>query len=331
FLSALKRAAPENTVAQEAYEIAARAVLHPGDLRSLTQAIDRVLRLNPTARDLTWQVRRAAENPLAHLSLALPEPSQRELVAWLRPRVVEDPRDAYRVTLLGRLLIASGRIAAGWQFLDSLEADPTIPWSYRQRASLLPSDLGYVDELYYERTGRELSDGARLRVAMLAAIDRGQPGGLREMIDQARARERETDAPIWGTRAAASEGFLRALEGEPVAGLAQVDSALVEYSWSTEPFRLRWLEWLVRYPETRAQARPLLDVFWPGEPAYVVPRYYVRGRLLEAEGDTAAALQSFGRFLAIVSDADPGLLLQVRVDSARAAMQRLSSAESVRP
>jgi hypothetical protein len=273
-------------------------------------------------------VRRAAENPLVHLSVTLPEASQRELITWLRPRVDADPRDAYRVTLLGRLLLASGRIAAGWQYLDSLEANTTVAWSYRQRASLMPSDLGYVDEAYYERTGRELSDGAQLRVEMLAAIDRGEPDGLRDVIDRARARERETDAPIWGTRAAAGEGFLQALQGEPVTGLAQVDSVLVEYSWATEPFRWRWLEWLMRYPETRAQVRPLLEMFWPGEPAFAVPRFYVRGQLHELEGETDAALESYRRFLEIVAGADPGLLLQVRVDSARAAMRRLGKAES---
>jgi tetratricopeptide (TPR) repeat protein len=327
YVSALRDAAPANTVAQEAYEAVADAILSPGELGALTRALALVLRLDTSSRDLTWQVRYASEDPLARLTFTLPAAGQRELLVWLRQRLDENPRDAYRVSLLGRLLIASGRLSDSWQTIDSPEIQAVIPSGYTQRASLMPSDLGYVDHDYYERAGRELSTGQRLRVEFLAAIDHADPDGLREVIERSQARERETDAPIWGVRARAGEGFLQALEGEPVAGLARVDSALVHFSGQTEPFRFRWVDWLTRYPETRAQARPILEVTWPGEPAYSVPNLYLLGRVLEADGELAAAINNFRRFLEVVADADSGLLLQARVDSARAALLRLGEEE----
>ena len=161
----------------------------------------------------------------------------------------------------------------------------------------------------------------------LAAIDRSDPDGLRDVIERARAREHEVGAPIWGVRARAGEGFLRALEGEPAAGLAGVDSALVHYNWQTEPFRFRWMEWLARYPETRARAMPVLEIAWAGHPVFDVPRLYVLGRTLEAEGDTGGAVRSYQRFVDILSGADEGLLVQARVDSARAAILRLEAVD----
>jgi tetratricopeptide (TPR) repeat protein len=328
YLEAVRVAAPANTMLQEAYVAVSDALLNPGDLEALTAALTLVLRLDSSSRDLTWQLRNAAQNPLTRVALTLPAGDQGELIAWLRARVGEDPLDQARVILLGRLLAATGRLAAGWQMIDTLDFQAVIPSSYRQRATLLPSDLGYVDQDYYDREGRELSAGARLRVEFLDAIDRANPDGLRDVIARARARELETDAPIWGIRARAGEGFLLSLEGDPVAGLARVDSALQRYSWQTEPFRFRWVDWLTRYPDTRAQARPILELTWPGDPAYVVPGFYLLARMLEADGDTSGASRSYQRFVEIVSSADPGLLLQARVDSARAAMQRLGAADT---
>ena len=58
-----------------------------------------------------------------------------------------------------------------------------------------------------------------------------------------------------------------------------------------------------------------------------MPRLYVHGRTLEAEGDTRGALRSYRRFVDILSGADERLLVQARVDSARAAIRRLEAVD----
>ena len=321
YLAAVQVAAPMDTAAQRALQAVAEALRNPDDLQDLVEGLSRVLVIDPSQRNLSWQVRRAAETPLTRVALFVSPENQRELLAWLRARVEEDPRDGYRVALTGRLLIASGRLDVAWQ----LRSMP----GFRERGLLMASDLGYVDLDYYDRAGVELSPDERLRVELLAAIDQAKAEGLRDVIERARAREVEVDAPIWGVRARAGEGFLRALEGEPISGLAQVDSALVHFDRQSEPFRFRWLDWLARYPETRSQALPILELSWPGDPMYDIPLLCVRGQASEAEGDTGGAVLSYRRFLEILSGADTGLLVQARVDSARAAMRRLAASESV--
>jgi tetratricopeptide (TPR) repeat protein len=317
YLSAVRVAAPTDTVAQRTHEAVAQALRHPDDAGMLIEAVSLLLIVDPSIRNLAWQVRLAAEVPMTRAALGMSSESQRQFVAWLRARVEEDPGDEYRMLLLGRLLVATGRLDAAWQLLTSP--------SYRQRALLMASDLGYVDLDYYDRAGLELSPGARLRVDLLDAIDRPSREGLRDVIERSRAREHEVRAPIWGVRAEAGEGFLSAIDGEPVAGLARVDSVLVDFNWQTEPVRFRWAEWLLRYPETRKQALLFVERGWPGDPVYGVPLYFVLGRLYENEGDTEAALRNFRRFIERLSNADEGLPVEARVDSARAAVRRLET------
>ncbi len=57
--------------------------------------------------------------------------------------------------------------------------------------------------------------------------------------------------------------------------------------------------------------------------AYKVPRLYVLGKTLEAEGDADGALTAWRRFVAILDDADPDLPVRARIDAARAALARL--------
>lgn len=320
YLAAVRVAAPMDTAAQRALQAVAEALRSPDDLQNLLEALSWMFVIDPSVRNLAWQVRRAAEAPLTRVSLTMTGEKQEELLAWLRMRVEEDPREAFRVILTGRLLIASGRLDAAWQLVGST--------GYRQRAVLTASDLAYVDLDYYDRVRLELSPAERLRVDFLAAIDRADAEDLRDVIERARAREVEVDAPIWGVRAQAGDGFLRALDGEPVLGLARVDSALTHFDQQMEPFRFRWLEWLARYPETRTQAWPILDLPWPGDPVYGVPLLFIRAGALEAEGDANGALRSYRLFVEILSNADEGLLVQMRVDSARAAIRRLAASES---
>ncbi len=320
YLAAVRSAAPTDSLAQQAHRAVAEALRRPDELEPLLEALSRMLVIDPSVRNLSWQVRRAAESPLARLAIGVTGERQEELLAWVGARVEEDPQEAYRVLLMGRLLIAWGRLDAAWQLVSST--------GFRQRALLMASDLAYVDLDYYDRKGLELSPGARLRVDFLTAIDRANPEGLRDVIERARAREAEVDAPIWGVRARGGEGFLRALEGEPVAGLAQVDSALARYDQQTEPFRYRWVEWLAKASETRAQAWPIIELPWPGDPVFGVPLHLVRGRALEAEGDTEGALRNYRRFVAALSNADDGLLVQARLDSVRAVIRRLETAEA---
>jgi len=327
YLAAVRVAAPTDSVAQRTHEAVARALRNPEDLVRLIDALGLILEVDPSIHDLAWQVRRAAEVPLTRAAITLPAENQHELVTWLRARVEEDPSDESALIMLVRLHVAAGRLDDVWQLLDAPEMQAVVTPGLRQRAHLGPSDVGYVDVGYYDREGIELSPGARLRVEFLAAMDRANRDGLQDVIERAAAREHEVGAPIWGVRARAGEGFLRALDGEPATGLARVDSALVDHNWQTEPFRFRWLEWLARYPETRARAMPILGMEWPGDPVFGVPWLYILGRVLEAEGDRVGALRSYRRFVDILSGADEGLLVQVRVDSARAAILRLEAVD----
>ncbi len=328
YLSAVRVAAPADTMAQRSYQAVADALQTPEDIEALKTALTLVLGVDPSTRDLAWQVRNAAEVPLMRAAFHLSASDQTEFLDWLRARVHENPRDGYRIEFLGRFLIASGQLDAAWQALNSPETGAVISPAHRQRAALMASDVGYVGSDYYDREGLDLSAGERLRVEFLAAIDGANREDLRDVIERARAREAEVDAPIWGERAKAGEGFLRALDGEPALGLARVDSFLARHSWQTEPFRYRWVEWLARYPETRAQALPIIELSWPGDPVYGVPLLFVRAAALEAEGDAAGALRSYRLFVDILSNADEGLLVQMRMDSARAAIRRLASSES---
>lgn len=328
YLSAVRAAAPADTLAQRGYQAVAHALQNPEDLEALTTALTLVFGVDPSTRDLAWQVRFAAQDPLVRSALHLSASQRTDFLDWLRARVHENPRDGYRVEFLGRLLIASGQLDAAWQELNSPELGTVISREHRQRATLMASDVGYVGSDYYDREGLVLSPGERLRVEFLAAIDRANREDLRDVIERARAREAEVDAPIWAVRAEAGDGFLRALDGEPALGLAQVDSALVRFNRQTEPFRFRWVEWLARYPETLAQALPIIERPWPGDPAYGVPLLFIRAAALEAEGDANGALQSYRHFVEVLSTADEGLLVHMHVDSARAAIRRLGASGS---
>lgn len=90
-----------------------------------------------------------------------------------------------------------------------------------------------------------------------------------------------------------------------------------------EPYWFRWLDWMSAYPETRPRALALLNRPWMLDPVYDVPRQYLLARTLEAVGDTAASHRAYQLFVDLLAAAaDPDLLVNARVDSARAALTR---------
>jgi hypothetical protein len=241
---------------------------------------------------------------------------------------LEGGGDATTMNLLARLTTASGRLEEARRLFDSprfVAAAQSVP---RRYFMALPTYLGYVDRDYPETVGvNEISQVGRLRSQLLFAIGDADADAIREVIERSRDYGRSVGAPIWEDLARAGEGFIRALDGDPVAGLAEVEDALGFMNTQTEQFWLRWFEWMVRYSETRGRAVSKLARPWPGDVVYDLPRLYVLGRALEAEGDARGAREAYATFAAALADADPGLAVWAKIDSANAAVARLGLIE----
>jgi tetratricopeptide (TPR) repeat protein len=317
YLSMLEQAAPQDTVAVATYRAAADALGSPDDLDALRAAIDLAMRSDTGSADMGWQARMAVGGPLTRAVVTLPAGSHELLFPDLEKWLAAAGSDSRVMHLMLRLLAASGRL----EELDELL--PSISARWRRRYTLLPVELGHVGADYLEGRTPPFDEGALLRAHMISAVDRADTEAIRETAERARAYGRRVDSRTWGRLAAVGEGFARAAAGEPSAGLRDVEEALERFDDQFEPLWFRMFEWMTRYPETRARALAILSRPWVDEPAYEAPRLYVLARALEAEGDVDGARTAYNRFLAIVENADQGLPLHTKIDSARAALARL--------
>jgi TolB-like protein len=322
YMARLEIAAPNDSVALETYRAAAYAYHNPADVEALKHALSLVQRTDD-ANDLAWQARMALAAPLTRLAILRPAAQQRELIDWALSRL-DGSGDArfQEFTLL--LLNASGRVREAGELLHSYYEQVRPGRDPRTGYALMPIYLGYVDPSFYQRPEYDyVSEDAALRAQVLYAIDRGDRVAIRDAARSARDYSERSGAPFWSDVADAGEGFLRALNGEPEAGLAQVEAALGHFNRQSEPFWFRWLDWMSSYPETRADAVPMLQRSWPLDPVYEAPRQYLLGRAAAAEGDAESGRRAYQLFVDLVAGADSRFRVDARVDSARAAIDHL--------
>jgi tetratricopeptide (TPR) repeat protein len=323
YLSMLELAAPEDTLVVATYRTAARALRSPDDLDALSAALVLAMRTEIGSIDMAWQARMAVGGLLTRAVIKLPAATQELLLPGLERRLAVEGGQSRVVHLTLRLLAASGRLDALREAFAAPSIRPPIAAPWQRRYTQLPVELGHVDADFLEGRTPPYDAGALLRAHMISAVDRADTMAIRETAERARQHGRRVDSRTWDRLAAVGEGFARAAAGEPSAGLSDVEEVLEHFDDQFEPLWFRLFEWMTRYPETRARALAILSRPWVEEPAYEVPRLYVLAKALEAEGDVDGARSAYGRFVAILEDADPGLPLHTRIDSARAALARL--------
>ncbi|HSG82307.1 MAG TPA: hypothetical protein VLC48_08660 [Gemmatimonadota bacterium] len=317
YVTRLEIAASADTAALRAYRAAARAYYEPESVDALVDALELVR--PDSGRDLRWQARLALATPLTRLAIMRPAAQQQVILDWAIPRLTRGG-EYWISDLTFQLLMASGRVRQALELLHAVYADPPAR-DPRPSYALMPVYLGYVGASYVDRTDLAyVPEGSQLDARVLAAITAGDPDAVAQLAVVARNRGQQIGAPVWGSVADACEGFLRAWDGEPTAGLADVEAALEDFNRSMEPYWFRWLDWMSAYPETRPRALALLNRPWMLDPVYDVPRQYLLARTLEALGDTAAAHRAYQLFVDLLAAVDPDLLVNARVDSARAAL-----------
>ncbi len=323
YLSMLQVAAPEDTLALATYRTAAQALRDPTDLDALIAALDLATRPDTASVDMAWQARIAVGGALYPAVVRLPAARQAALLPWLERRLARDGGSSRAGHLTLRLLAASGRLTALRETLASPAIEPPIPERLRLRYTELPIELGYVAADYLEVEVPAAVTGSLLRARMIEAIDRADAAAIRTTAEQARVFARQVDSRTWERLAAVGEAFARALDGDLRAGLSEAEEALEYFDQQFQPFWFRLFEWMARYPETRRRAIAILSRPWRDEPAYEVPRLYVLARALEAEGDAEGAGRAYRQYVAILENADRGLPVHVKIDSAKVALARL--------
>jgi tetratricopeptide (TPR) repeat protein len=330
YIALLAAAVPAETLAIRTYRTAFRALRQPEDTGTLLQALALTLRRDQ-AEDLKWQARLAALDPLTRALIGLPAEKRRPVVNWLLSELEGKAASERHAGMALQVLIAAGLLEEAGDLLVKPSVRSAMSASGYRSFGQMPSDLGYVDgEVHDGVFAQNRSRDELLRSRLLAALDRADGEAIRRIAVEAREHGQAVGAPIWETLAHAAGGFVAALDGDAASGLARVEDVLGMNNQQTGPFWFRWAEWLGRYPGTRARGIALLSVpwdaagtYWPGSGAYDVPRLFALGRALEADGELAGAREAYGRFVAILAEADPGLLVHEKVDSARAALARL--------
>lgn len=321
YVTRLEIAAPPETLALRTYQAAAGAFYEADQVDSLLAALDLVLGAD-SGNDLRWQARMALVAPLTRLAILRPAAQQQAIIDWAMARLSRrDEFAAEHFTIV--LLIASGRLEQAFRVLESRDRQQPLDPNRALRYAQLPIQLGYVVPSDYDgQRFPHLSEGRVLEARMLAAIDAGDSDAVGRLVPLARQRQQQLGAPFWGVVASVGEGFMRAWAGEPAEGLTDVEIALQHINRQSQPFWFRWLDWMSTYPETRQRALTLLSRPWIIDPEYDVPRQYVLARAERADGDTAAAIRSFALFVDVLADADTGLSIRARLDSARAALEK---------
>lgn len=326
YVDLLENAAPTDTAAIETYRAGLAVLRNPRDVDGLLEALSRVMRADES-QDMAWQARMALDRPLIRVAIGLPADLKQRVIDWLVARVQEEPSLSRTSTSTLNLLIASGRLREARALLESPGVRAGLGNGTALYFELLPFNAEFVDTAYVQGTiGATLADEVQLELGMLAAIDGADTTAIRQHADLARSLGSQIGKPWLGSVASAGAGFIKVLEGEPGQGLDSVAAAVGHFSNQSEALRFRWLEWMAAYRRTRERSEALLVKPWMGNPAYDIPRVHMLGVISETRGDSAAARAYYDLFVTALEGADPGLRIEVRADSARAALRRLAPA-----
>src|SRR5690606_3332956 len=154
----------------------------------------------------------------------------------------------------------------------------------------------------------ERAEGTRLLDSLLAHRDPKMPPKLYDLVG-------------------AAKGWTTMMAGDTAAGIRQMRTGLenVGAGWNsfmTAPIRLQLATALAQRPDTREEGRRLLQHGFVYDAGIEPITRFALGRIEEAAGDKAAAIEAYSRFLKLWDKADPSLAPQVT--EARDALARLT-------
>ena len=156
--------------------------------------------------------------------------------------------------------------------------------------------------------GGERAEGTRLLDSLLAHRDPKMPPKLYELVG-------------------AAKGWTTMMAGDTAAGIRQMRTGLENLGsgWNTfmtAPIRLQLATALAQRPDTREEGRRLLQYGFIYDAGISPVTQYALGRIEDAAGNKAAAIDAYGRFLKLWDKADPSL--QPRITEAKEALARLT-------
>ncbi|MDX2122387.1 MAG: protein kinase, partial [Gemmatimonadota bacterium] len=156
-------------------------------------------------------------------------------------------------------------------------------------------------------SGGERVEGTRLLDSLLAHRDPKMPPKLYDLVG-------------------AAKGWTTMMAGDTAAGIRQMRTGLegVGSGWNsfmTAPVRLQLATALAQRPDTREEGRRLLQYGFVYDAGISPVTQYALGRIEDAAGNKAAAIDAYSRFLKLWDKADPSL--QPRITEAKEALARL--------
>jgi tetratricopeptide (TPR) repeat protein len=236
----------------------------------------------------------------------------------------------------GTCLSSLGRLAEARASYDSIPAVAPVDGAIFR---LLPVHAGLADPSYAARAVELISElppapGFAQLFAyfrMLYALSQGDAPAARRAAEEALAPDTAIDAAEMGGLVEAGLGWADLIEGDTLSGLRKLDEGIEEAGYGltaslpfAAPLRFVRAAALAARPETRDRGIRLLRYgIYPWDTNYLALRYLLLGQALEEEGDRAAAIRAYSRFVRLWENADPEL--QPRVETARRALERLTA------
>lgn len=303
YVAMLDRAASTDDAAVDLYRDALAALAGPHDADAMSDVLARTVAADSGVMDLSRQAARAARGPL-----------QRALALWpagARDEVIEELREgrgrgSAHALATAEVLTAAGRLREA----RAIAADPALragmPANVREALALYPVYAGWIDR---PEPGAVRSPFGRAAVELIRAVDRGDAAALRAAVEGVRGLS-EADPRTREALVGAGRGFLQLIEGDTVAGLRNVETALegTPLGMSAEALWFRWLESSAAHPATRVRVMAVLERPWPGFPTYEVRRQELLARVLEAEGRAEEAAVARDLHRAAIDGADPAVI-----------------------
>ncbi len=323
----VERAPSTHPLAAQILRAAEEFERDPSNVLAIVQTLTLVLPVSGQGpglpRQMMFAVLPAAERAAAGLAS-----SDREmLITWLRPQTARPGATgaAARRFLLSTL-VAGGRLAEARDVAASLTDSQETAVFWRD-----PVYAGYADVDHLDAMGGVVpSPLVRATAELVRGVRLGNADEARRVSAVARDRAGEGEgADDWSALARVATGFATALGGVP-RGLDEVEAALSELPMRTgsftEPLWFAWLDLSARTPAKRERAIPLLERPWTGSPVFDVARLWSLGTALAEVGREDEAREAFGRFAAVLTNADPGLPIRSAVEYARTAAVGLDPA-----
>ncbi|HEX9937761.1 MAG TPA: tetratricopeptide repeat protein [Longimicrobium sp.] len=329
YLENLEKVRAVDREAVAVYRAALAALDQPQNAVLVRTAVERAVAARRAAsRDLVWQARRTVADPLLRLAIALPAAERGAVAELLRAAPSSASEQGAATRALFDLLIAEGKLSEARDVLRRASVQRTIDRHTLAQLSYFPVLLGYTAEPLLASPGLPPPAAGQAAALVLRAVERGDAAALRQALPQVAAAP-VTDTAFRAVILRAGQGFARMLEGDTVAGLRDVESALDAAGFRpSNVLESLWLQWLASaalHPATRDRALPILERPWPGRTVLDVRRRFALARGLEAAGRAQDAAPHYRAYAAAHSAADPALGSDARLQHARRAQQRTAA------